>query len=64
MEQFYDYRMVEYHSVVDQAHDIQVRVKELENFGCVLPEKFVAGCIIAKLSPTWADFATSLKHKR
>ena len=64
MEQFYDYRMVEYRSVVEQAHDIQVRVKEFENFGCVLPEKFVAGCIIAKLSPTWTDFATSLKHKR
>jgi hypothetical protein len=24
----------------------------------------VAGCIITKLSPTWTDFATSLKHKR
>ena len=64
MEQFYDYRMVEYRSVVEQAHDIQVRVKEFENFGCVLPEKFVAGCIIAKLPQTWTDFATSLKHKR
>jgi hypothetical protein len=30
----------------------------------VLPDKFVAGCIIAKLPPTWTDFATSLKHKR
>jgi hypothetical protein len=24
----------------------------------------VTGCIIAKLPPTWTDFATSLKHKR
>ena len=39
-------------------------MKELENFGCVLPEKFVASCIIAKLPQTWTDFATSLKHKR
>ena len=39
-------------------------MKELENFGCVLPEKFVAGCIIAKLLLTWIDFTTSLKHKR
>jgi hypothetical protein len=30
----------------------------------VLPDKFVAGGIIAKLPPTWMDFATSLKHKR
>jgi transcription elongation factor GreA-like protein len=64
MEQFHDYRMVEDRSIVEQAHDIQALVKELENFGCVLPEKFVVGCIIVKLPQTWTDFATSLKHKR
>jgi len=64
MEQFHDYRMVEDRSIVEQAHDIQTLMKDLENFGCVLPEKFVAGCIIAKLPQTWTDFATSLKHKR
>jgi len=30
----------------------------------VLSDKFVAGGIIAKLPPSWRDFATSLKHKR
>jgi hypothetical protein len=39
-------------------------MKELELFGCALPDKFVAGCMIAKLPPSWTDFATSLKHKR
>jgi len=39
-------------------------VKELYNFGCVQPEKFVAGCIITKLPQTWTYFATSLTHKR
>jgi hypothetical protein len=63
-EQFHDYRMLESCSVVGQAHDIQTLVKEFDNFGCVLPEKFLAGCIIAKLPQTWTDFATSLKHKR
>jgi hypothetical protein len=29
-----------------------------------LPDKFVAGGIIAKLPPYWTDFATTLKHKR
>ena len=38
--------------------------KELEYFKCVLPNKFVAGGIIAKLPPSWNNFATSLKHKR
>jgi hypothetical protein len=39
-------------------------VKELELFGCALPDKFVAGCMIVKLPQSWTDFATSLKHKR
>ena len=64
MEQLYDYKMVENRSVIEQAHEIQALVKELEHFPCLLPNKFVAGGIIAKLPPSWRDFATSLKHKR
>ena len=64
MEQFYDYRMVDDRSVVEQAHELQALAKELDNFKCNLPEKFVAGGIIAKLPPSWRNFATSLKHKR
>ncbi|XP_021321217.1 uncharacterized protein LOC110437193 [Sorghum bicolor] len=64
MEQFYDYKMVDDRSVVEQAHEIQMLAKELENNKCVLPHKFVADGIIAKLPPTWRDFATSLKHRR
>ena len=56
--------MVENRSVVEQAHEIQALAKELEHFSCLLPDKFVAGSIIAKLPPSWRDFATSLKHKR
>ena len=64
MEQFYDYKMTDERSVVQQAHEIQSLAKELEHFKCVLPDKFVAGGIIAKLPPSWSNFATSLKHKR
>ncbi|KAK1685046.1 hypothetical protein QYE76_045894 [Lolium multiflorum] len=64
MEQYYDYRMTDERSVVEQAHEIQSLAKELEQFKCTLPDKFVAGGIIAKLSPSWRNFATSLKHKR
>ena len=64
MKQFHDYRMIDDCSVVEQAHEIQTMAKELENFGTMLPNKFVAGCIIAKLSQAWTDFATSLKYKR
>jgi len=64
MEQLYDYKMIENHSVVEQAHEVQPLAKELELFPCPLPDKFVASGIIAKLPPSWKKFATSLKHKR
>jgi hypothetical protein len=44
--------MVDDRSVVEQAHEIQSLAKELEGFKCVLPDKFVARDIIAKLPPT------------
>jgi hypothetical protein len=56
--------MVDDHSIVEQAHEIQSLTKELKGFKCELSDKFVVGCIIVKLPPTWMDFATSLKHKR
>jgi hypothetical protein len=64
MEQFRDYRMFDDRSVVEQAHEIQALVKDLEMHGCELPDKFVAGCMIAKLPPSWTESATYLKHKR
>jgi predicted GNAT family N-acyltransferase len=36
MEQFYDYRMIDGRSVVEQAHEIQTLTKDLKIFGCVL----------------------------
>nr|ABF98099.1 retrotransposon protein, putative, Ty1-copia subclass [Oryza sativa Japonica Group] len=64
MEQFHDYKMADNRSVVEEAHEIQTIAKELELLKCVLPDKFVAGCIIAKLPPSWRSFSTALKHKR
>nr|AAT93953.1 hypothetical protein [Oryza sativa Japonica Group]AAT94013.1 hypothetical protein [Oryza sativa Japonica Group] len=64
MEQFHDYKMADNRSVVEQAHEIQTTAKELELLKCVLPDKFVAGCTIAKLTPSWRGFGTALKHKR
>ena len=64
IEKFYDYKMTDERSVVQQAHEIQSLAKELEYFKCVLSNKFFAGGIIAKLPPSWNNFATSLTHKR
>jgi hypothetical protein len=57
--------MVDDNSVVEQAHEIQALVKDLEMHGCELPDKFVAGCMIAKLRPSWEEyiFATSLNTR-
>ena len=38
MEQFYDYRLIEERSVVEQAHEIQSFTRELEHFSCMLPD--------------------------
>ena len=64
MEQFFDYKMSGERSIVEQAHEIQSISKELEQLSCVLPDKFIAGGIIAKLSPSWRNIPTFLKHKR
>jgi len=64
MENFHDKTIEDNRSVVEQAHEIQCIVKELELLKCPLPDKFVAGCIIAKLPSLWSSFATTLKHKR
>jgi hypothetical protein len=39
-------------------------VKELEIQKIIVPVEFMAGGIIAKLPPSWRDFATTLKDKR
>jgi hypothetical protein len=64
MEQLFDYKMMENRPIVEHAHEIHALAKELEQFSCVLPDKFVAGGIIAKLLPSCTDFATTLKYKR
>jgi hypothetical protein len=63
-EQYHEYRTVDDHSVVEQSHEIQLLMGELAHFDCVLPNKFVVGGIIAKLPPTWRNFAMALKHKK
>lgn len=64
MEKFYNYRMTEERSMVEQAHEIKSFARELEHFSCMLPDKFVAEGIITKLPPSCRNFATLLKHKR
>ena len=59
IQQFHDYKVVENHPVLEQAHEIICIIKELELLKCDLPGKFVAGCIISKLPNSWRSFATN-----
>jgi hypothetical protein len=49
MESFHDFKITKDLPLVQQAHEIQCIAKDLELLKCALPNKFVAGCIIAKL---------------
>jgi hypothetical protein len=64
MKSFNDYKMVANKSVVEQAHEIQRLAKELELLKCVLPDEFVAGCIIAKLPSSWRNFGKNKKKPK
>ena len=64
METFHNYRMVNNRNVVEQAHEVVSIMRELELLNCPLPDKFVAGCVIAKFPSSWKDFTMTLKHKR
>ena len=50
--------------IVEQAYEILALALELENFGCVMLDKFVVGGIISKLRPSLTDFVTFLKLKK
>jgi hypothetical protein len=52
IEPLFDYKMVENCPIVEQAHEIEALAKELKQFSCVLPDKFVADSIFAKLPPS------------
>jgi hypothetical protein len=50
--------------VITLAHEIQCMVKELALLKIIVSDEFVVGGIIAKLPPSYREFATTLKYKR
>jgi len=56
--------MLEVSIVMEQAHEFQLIVREFEQLGHVLPNKYVDGGMIDKLPPPCRNFAIALKHKR
>lgn len=52
MEQYHDYKMTSGKSIVEQSHEMYCITKEQEQLNINLPNKFLAGGIIAKLHPS------------
>jgi len=64
VEKYHDFKMTDGRPVVEQTHELQIMVGELNHSKIALPDKFQVGMVIAKLPQSWRDFATTLKHRR
>ncbi|ESR49890.1 hypothetical protein CICLE_v10033806mg, partial [Citrus x clementina] len=60
---FLHFRMVDNKPVTDQIHDYHLLVNNLKSEGIELPERFLASCLIEKLSESWSDYIKNPKHK-
>jgi hypothetical protein len=56
--------MAEGRSVIEQLQKIPLLVRDLVQYGCVLPDSFQVNAILAKLPPSWRDFVTSRRHMK
>jgi hypothetical protein len=64
MENYVNYKMVERRSVMEQLQKIQLLVKDLVQYSCVLPDSFQVNAILTKFPPSWRDFVTSRRHMK
>jgi hypothetical protein len=63
-ENYLNYKMAERRSVMEQLQEIQLLVRDLVQYGCVLPDIFQVNAILAKLPSSWRDFVTSRCHMK
>ncbi|KAK0603801.1 hypothetical protein LWI29_008782 [Acer saccharum] len=61
---YLDFKMIEGKSIIDQTHELQHLVLELNQAGIPIHEKFAVAVIIEKLPDSWKKFGLYLKHKR
>jgi hypothetical protein len=64
VEKYMTFQMVESRSIVEQAHEVQLIVKDLGQYNTDLPEKFQVNVLLAKLPASWRDFGTALRRRR
>nr|XP_009784424.1 PREDICTED: uncharacterized protein LOC104232844 [Nicotiana sylvestris] len=61
---FYQWHMRDDKEMNIQINEFQKLLENLKAEGMSLPEKFVAGVLIEKLSDSWSDYKNNLKHKQ
>ena len=54
--------MVNYVSVLDQVHELQILASKLKDLKVEIPESLQVAAIIAKLPPGWNDYKNKLMH--
>jgi len=59
---YFEFKMVDNLSVLDQMHELQVLVYKLRDLSINIPESFQVGAIIAKLPPSWNNYKKKLLH--
>jgi hypothetical protein len=59
---YFEFKMVDNLSVLDQMHELQILVNKLCDLTIKIPESFQVGAIIAKLLPSWNNYRNKLLH--
>ena len=62
IQKYFDYKMLDNVSVLDQVHELQILVNELRDLSINIPESFQVGAIIPKLPTIWNNFREKLLH--
>ena len=62
IQKYFDYKMFNNVSVLDQVHELHIFVNKLRDLSINIPESFQMGAIIAKLPPNWNNFRKKFLH--
>ena len=62
IQKYFDYKILDNISVLDQVYELQILVNKLRDLSINIPKSFQVGAIIAKLLPSWNNFRKKLLH--
>ena len=62
IQKYFDYKILDNVSILDQVHELQILVNKLRDLSINIPQSFQVGAIIAELPPSWNNFRKKLMH--